>query len=188
MQILHIAGHAVVEERPGRSTALLLAPDDLHDGLLEPREIAALELRTDLTVLAACRTAGGESGGSALSTIAGSFLAAGTSAVVATLWDIGDQATAAFMDQFYYQLGHGARPAAALREAKRRLRQDPDWSSPHLWAGYVLIGDAPPLTVRRSLAPGPAVILVLVLGLVLLGLLRSRSRRHTDSPSRPADP
>ena len=64
--------------------------------------------------------------------------------MVATLWDVGDAATAAFMEQLYWELGRGLAPAEALREAKRRLRADPRWNRPALWAGYVLIGNAPP--------------------------------------------
>jgi CHAT domain-containing protein len=176
-RVTHIASHAVIDERPGRGASVLLAPDEEHDGLLGPQEIAGLDHRSALTVLAACQTAGDLADGAALTTLAGSFLAAGSSAVVATLWNVGDQATAAFMDQFYYQLGRGAAPAAALREAKRRLRNDARWSHPHLWAGYVLLGEASAIVpARRSSARTVAVFAVL-LGVVLLALWWRRRER-----------
>jgi tetratricopeptide (TPR) repeat protein len=177
-RILHIASHAVVDERPGRSAAILLAPDDENDGLLEPREIAGLEQRTALTVLSACRTAAGSAEGDALATLAGSFLAAGSSAVVATLWDVEDKAAAVFMDQFYYQLGRGVAPATALRKAQLRFRDDPAWSSSHLWAGYVLIGEADSPIARSWLSPLPLAVLAAALGLVLflVGKRALRSR------------
>jgi len=149
-RVVHLATHAVIDERPGRGAAILLTPTAEDDGLLSPEEIAGLDDRSDLTVLAACRTAlGPGENGQALASLTGSFLAAGSRAVVATLWDVGDAATAAFMEQFYWELSRGLTPAEALREAKRRLRADPRWNRPALWAGYVLIGDAPPLVPER---------------------------------------
>jgi CHAT domain-containing protein len=149
-RVVHLATHAVIDERPGRGAAIVLTPGGEDDGLLVPEEIARLDDRADLTVLAACRTAlGPEEGGGALASLTGSFLAAGSRGVVATLWDVGDEATAAFMAQFYWQLGEGSTPAEALRAAKRRLRADPRWNRPALWAAYVLVGDAPAVGAKR---------------------------------------
>ncbi len=145
-RIVHLATHTVIDERPGRGAAILFSPAGEDDGLLYPEEIAAMEYHADLSVLAGCRTAlapGSE--GDALTTLTGSFLAAGSPAVLATLWEVGDEATAVFMEQLYHELGQGRRPAEALRRTKRRLREDPRWSRPGLWSGYVLIGESPEL-------------------------------------------
>lgn len=148
--VLHIVSHTILDERPGRGAALLLAPGPTQDGLLFPGEIAELKIPVELTVLAACRTALGKEGESgAMATLTGAFLAAGSSGVVATLWDVGDKATAAFMDQFYFGLSRGRTPAEAMREAKRTMISDPDWSDPGIWAAYVLIGDASALRIQR---------------------------------------
>ena len=174
--VVHLATHAVIDERPGRGAAVLLAPEGDDDGLLYPSEIARLDLPTNLTVLAACQTALGlESNGNALTTLTGAFIAAGSRSVVATLWQVGDRATAEFMDQFYWHLGHGATPAQALRRTKQRFRDSPDWQAPHLWAGYVLTGTAPALETPSNR------ILWLGLGSVsfLLFLLLLARRRTT---------
>lgn len=163
-RVVHFATHTVVDERPGGGAAILLTAEGEDDGLLSPREIAGLEGSSDLTVLAACSTAlGAEEGGGVLVSLTGSFLAAGSPAVVATLWDVGDSATAVFMEQFYAQLGRGLPPDEALRQAKLRLRADPRWNRPGLWAGYVLVGEGAPV------APGRAGIWWAA-ALVLLGL------------------
>jgi tetratricopeptide (TPR) repeat protein len=142
-RVVHLATHAVIDERPGRGAAVLLTPSGDDDGLLGPDEIAALRCRADLAVLAACRTALAPEGedGDALASLTGAFLAAGSPAVIATLWDVGDDASAAFMEQLYHHLAQGHPPAEALRRAKLRLLADPRWSRPHLWAGYILVGD-----------------------------------------------
>ena len=146
-RIVHLATHAVIDERPGRGAAILLAPGDGEDGLLDPEEIVNLRYEADLTVLAGCRTAlsPGAEEGDALASLTGAFLASGSPGVLATLWEVGDEATATFMEQLYLELGKGRRPAEALRRAKQSLRQDPRWNRPDLWAGYVLTGEVPPV-------------------------------------------
>lgn len=149
-RVVHLATHTVIDERPGRGAAILLTASGDDDGLLSPEEITALDGRSDLTVLAACRTALGSGEESqALASLTGSFLAAGSRAVLATLWDVGDAETAAFMEQFYFELGRGLPPAEALQAAKNRLRADSRWNRPSLWSGYVLIGEAPAVVPRR---------------------------------------
>ncbi|MES1240902.1 MAG: CHAT domain-containing protein [Acidobacteriota bacterium] len=156
VRIVHLATHTVIDERPGRGAAILFSPDGEDDGLLYPEEIATLQYRADLTVLAGCRTAlaSGEGEGDALASLTGSFLAAGSPSVLATLWEVGDDATAAFMEQLYHELGKGRRPAEALRRAKQRFREDPRWQRPDLWAGYVLIGEAPRVAYSHRLRFG----------------------------------
>lgn len=174
-RVVHFATHTVVDERSG-GAAILLTPEGEDDGLLFPREIAGLKGRSDLAVLAACRTALGpgdesESGG-ALVSLTGSFLAAGSPAVVATLWDVGDAATAVFMEQLYAQLGRGLPPDEALRQAKLRLRADPRWNRPGLWAGYVLVGEGAPVAPRRRMRWMVGAGVVALLGLAGLWLAR----------------
>lgn len=178
-RVVHLATHTVIDERPGRGAAILFAAAGEDDGLLYPEEIAAMEYHASLSVLAGCRTAlapgGSGSQGDALTTLTGSFLAAGSPAVLATLWEVGDDATAVFMEQLYHELGQGRRPADALRRTKLRLRKDPRWSRPGLWSGYVLIGESP----RVAAAPHRRYLLG-ALALALLALappLLARRRR-----------
>ncbi|MEL7450118.1 MAG: CHAT domain-containing tetratricopeptide repeat protein [Pseudomonadota bacterium] len=174
-RVVHIAGHTIVDERFGRQPAIVLSPDAEHDGLLYPSEIAALDYRATLTVLAACRTAlGSAAEGRAISSLTGSLLAAGSSAVVATLWDVDDGAAAVFMEQFYAQLARGLDPARALQATKQTFRSDPRWSNAADWAGYVLIGNAPPI-IERGFRFGWLVASGLLF--VLFAFIRIRARR-----------
>jgi CHAT domain-containing protein len=184
--VIHLVTLSVVDERPGRGAAVLLTAAGDDDGLLQPAEIARLRLDARLTVLAACRTAlapaGDAGGGGALTSLTGAFLAAGSEAVVATLWDVGDAATAVFMDQLYARLGRGVPPARALAETKRALRADPRWNRPSLWSGYVLVGRAGgPVAVGRPAGWRWAAALALAVALALVAgwLTRTRSSRRT---------
>ena len=58
--ILHFAAHARADDAfPDRSAVFLAPGGAAEDGWLEPREIAALDLRGRLVVLSACESAGG---------------------------------------------------------------------------------------------------------------------------------
>jgi tetratricopeptide (TPR) repeat protein len=174
-RIVHFASHAVIDERHGRGAAILLTPGNASDGLLYPSEIAALDYPVDLTVLAACRTALGPDGdGHALASLTGSFLAAGSSAVLATLWDVGDQETSAFMEQFYYHLRQGLPPMTALRKVKQSFLADPEWQDSHLWAAYVLVGEAGPVASRPVGRWWWFVLLGALVAAAAYGLLRGR--------------
>ncbi|MFP5288391.1 MAG: CHAT domain-containing protein, partial [Thermoanaerobaculia bacterium] len=180
-RIVHFATHAVIDERPGRGATILLSPSGPDDGLLYPEEIVNLDYRADLTVLAGCRTAlgPGDQEGDALSSLTGAFLASGSPGVLATLWEVGDDATAAFMEQLYHELGKGRRPAEALQRTKRRFRQDPRWNRPELWAGYVLIGEVPRVVYgdRMRYVIGVLLLAAIALTPFLLDWRRSRSSR-----------
>lgn len=174
--VMHLATHTVFE---GRGAAVLLAADGDHDGWLDPKEIAALDYHARLTVLASCRSALGESeadgtgAGQGLLSLTDAFLVAGSSAVVATLWEVDDAATATFMTQFYHQLGRGLDAAEALRRAKMRLRADPRWNRPGLWSAYVLVGEGVRVVDRPWLPAWSWVLAALLLAAGLgLGLRR----------------
>ena len=184
-RVVHLAAHAVIDERPGRGATILLAPGEGDDGLLYPEEIVNLAYRADLTVLAGCRTAlsPGSQEGDALSSLTGAFLATGSPGVLATLWEVGDDATAAFMEQLYYELGEGRRPAEALRRTKRRFRKDPRWNRPDLWAAYVLVGEVPRVVYTNRTRYVVGVLLLAAIALTPF-LLDWRVARRLNRPER----
>ncbi len=177
--IVHLATHAILDERVGGTAAVVLTPTTEDDGLLRPDEIASLPIRTDLAVLSACRTAADlASEPRALESLTGAFLAGGANAVVATLWDVEDTVSAAFMDQFYYQLSRGESAGDALRLAKLTLRGTAGWSHPTHWAAYVLVGQADlyPLG-RRSPATLMFTLVISAAAFAALWLLLALRRR-----------
>lgn len=70
------------------------------------------------------------------------FLANGVPSVVATLWDINDQASQALFAAFYRSLRQGQGPSAAARQAQLTLLGSSDQSlrKPAAWAGVVVFG------------------------------------------------
>jgi tetratricopeptide (TPR) repeat protein len=146
-QILHLATHGLINsEHPELSgIALTMVNRDGTDahGFLQLHDIYNLKLSADLTVLSACDTAlGKDIKGEGLIGLTRGFMYAGSRSVVASLWKVDDRATSVLMGHFYKaMLQDGMPPAAALRSAKERMRQEKSWSAPYFWAGFVLQGE-----------------------------------------------
>lgn len=146
LPILHFNGHGRADpKRPERSGLLLSSYDRrgrARPGWLTAKEVRELDLEADVVVLSACRTGlGREVRGEGLVGLSHSFLAAGASSVVASLWNVDDRATAALMGRFHRELLGGRPPAEALRAAQLHLRDETRWSAPYYWGGFVLQGD-----------------------------------------------
>lgn len=116
--VVHVAAHAVVNERDPATSAILLAPDGDSSGVLYAGDIAKLRLRATLVTLAGCRTAEAGSGRGSMRSLAMAFLVAGSSSVVATLWDLDDVTARQTMIAFHRGLHDGLTPARALRDAQ----------------------------------------------------------------------
>jgi CHAT domain-containing protein len=134
------------------------------------QDVYNLRVPVSLVVLSACRTGLGEDvSGEGLIGLTRGFMHAGASSVVASLWKVDDEATAELMKYFYTNmLKKGMRPAAALRDAQNTLRQNPQWQSPHFWAGFTLQGEfKEPIKLPPPSAAPPAVQSAVGAGLLL---------------------
>ena len=80
------------------------------------------------------------------------------------------------MEQFYFELARGARPAFALRRAKLRLAHDPRWAEAPGWAGFVLLGDPGPVAAGGLSRWELAAACTLVAGALLLLAFAHRRR------------
>ena len=156
VDLLHIAAHARYDgANPLFSFIALAAEGEQYDGNLEAQEILAdVDLTgVDLVVVSACSTATGKpSAGDEIVGLTRALLYAGTPAVVSTLWDINDSASAVLMDVFYEGLVCGLPTAEALRNAQLSMLHRDGLESPRYWAQFILNGD-PDGTWQRGLPP-----------------------------------
>jgi CHAT domain-containing protein len=114
-----------------------------RDGFLRAHEIYNLKLSADLVVLSACQTAlGKEIKGEGLLGLTRGFMYAGAPRVVASLWDVKDEATAELMKRFYRAMfKENLSPAAALRAAQVSMWKEKRWVPPYYWAAFVMQGE-----------------------------------------------
>jgi CHAT domain-containing protein len=146
--ILHLAAHGHYNPVAPFSSLIALAPDGAHDGWLTVGEVYGLDLaQSDLLVLSACQTQLGElSAGDELVGLTRAFFFAGAPTVIASLWNVNDQATALLMERLYTHLREGLGKAEALRQAQLEVMEaHPD---PYYWAGFVLSGDGGEVSER----------------------------------------
>ena len=110
-----------------------------EDGILTALEVTALDLQnTDLVVLSACSTGLGDVNTEGVFGLQRAFKLAGVNHVVASLWDVDDEATKDLMVAFYRNLLQQKQaPSVALRNAKDKLRKE--GYEPQDWAGFILI-------------------------------------------------
>ena len=70
------------------------------------------------------------------------FFYAGTSSILATLWEVDDKSTSILMNKFYENWHKkGMDKAEALRRAQAYIKSYPQYYHPFFWAPFVLIGD-----------------------------------------------
>ncbi|HYN21855.1 MAG TPA: CHAT domain-containing protein, partial [Thermoanaerobaculia bacterium] len=132
-RVLHLATHTGL----GPRGAWL----QLADRRISASEIVGRRIRPRLAVLASC-SSGVRTGRQMWGSLGAAFLAAGSRAVLASLWPVDDQHTREFVHRFY-QEGGAVDPATALAQAQRvAIREG---VSPNDWAPFVLFGTNRPL-------------------------------------------
>jgi CHAT domain-containing protein len=183
--IIHLATHALVDERSASRTALALAPGEGESGFLGPGDLAALALDAYLVVLSACRTAGGVVvQGEGVQGLTAPLLQAGARSVIATGWRIDDRSTVRFIDDIYSALARRLPLSEALRAAK--LAAIARGAPPSEWAAFTAVGDplvTVPLRRPSSIGKWWASVVFAFVALVAAAYVRSRSRSVSGSSS-----
>ncbi|EDO29053.1 predicted protein [Nematostella vectensis] len=148
--IIHIASHG-----NARTGKILVAPgprphDEIapsKDFLLTLEEIYSCRINARLVVLCCCHSGTGEIRAEGVMGLTRAFLAAGARSVLATLWQISDEATLYFMKRFYGHLVSGLTASASLQQTIRDTIADKDkYSHPYYWGAFILVGDDITLT------------------------------------------
>lgn len=142
LQILHFATHG--QHRLDQPDLSFL---QLADGHLYADDVLQQDLSYELVTLSACETGRARVAASDdLIGIGRSFLYAGAGALVASLWQVGDQSTLGLMGRMYAALRAGASKASALRQAQVSVLAEHGSLHPAFWGAFQLVGDAEPLS------------------------------------------
>jgi CHAT domain-containing protein len=144
---VHFATHGFLNNSQPELSGLVLSLVDAQGaprlGFLSAGEVFNLKLSAEMVVLSGCRTAlGRQMKGEGVVGLARAFMYAGTSRVLASLWNVDDAATAELMSRLYQGvLADGLPPARALQRAQWAMARERRWRQPYYWAGFQLQGD-----------------------------------------------
>lgn len=142
-RIVHVASHSFINEKTPGLSGIACAPSDQQakGEILYANELNSLQIRADLVILSSCDSGWGRlSDQEGLLGLSRSFVNAGASSIVHSLWAANDRATSRFMVWFYEEIAAGKTYAAALRAAKLKMLGDPAIATPIFWGGFLLIG------------------------------------------------
>jgi len=141
-ELLHVGAHAEVDEVDPLYSVIRLARSEKVPGELEAHEIYRVNLsHSAIVALSACETGLGRiTRGDEPWGFTRPMLSAGAPAMLVSLWEVEDAATARTMARFYKDLS-SATARDALRAAQREVLGDPRTNQPFFWAPFVLVGD-----------------------------------------------
>ncbi len=141
--LLHVASHFSVGRNPGSAHIVLAGEAGDGAGSLDAEAIARLSLsHLRLAVLSGCATdREREPSLEGTFAVAGSFLAAGATETVATLWPVDDRMTGEFMTHFYRELLDGHETDEALRRVQLALLEGREGAArkPAHWAAFQVV-------------------------------------------------
>lgn len=133
-EYIHVAAHGFSDPDDPIDGSFLA----LTGGRLTARAIQEMRFdRHPLVVLSACQTGLGGTLDAGIIGLARAFLLAGSSSVVASLWNVDDEATSWIMSRFAENIPSHP-PAEALRLAQQAARQK--WPDPKIWAAFIVFG------------------------------------------------
>lgn len=141
--ILHVAAHAEVDVIDPLQSRILLAPDGDDLGFLEAREVYGLNLgKVSLVTLSACESGLGRiARGDEIMGFTRSFLSAGASGLLVSLWPVADDSTELLMTTLYAELAKGRSAALAMQTAQLTVLRRARFAQPFFWAPFDLVGN-----------------------------------------------
>ncbi len=141
--VVHVAAHAEVDEVDPLFSRILFASSSTEPGLLEAREIYGLELGgVRLITLSACESGLGKvARGDEILGFTRSFLSAGASGIVASLWPVADDATETLMNRLYGELSSGRDLMVGMQAAQLEVQRNRRFAHPFFWAPFNVIGN-----------------------------------------------
>ncbi|MEQ8537392.1 MAG: CHAT domain-containing protein [Coleofasciculus sp. D1-CHI-01] len=142
--IVHFATHGQFSSNPNETFILAwdkrIQVNELSHYLKSREE--SLPDPIELLVLSACQTANGDN--RATLGLAGIAVRAGARSTIATLWEVNDKSTTAFIQLLYQQLTNSTEPmskAEAIQQVQKKFLKNPNYKHPYYWAPFVLIGN-----------------------------------------------
>jgi len=185
--ILHFASHGILDVRRPILSSLAFSEDNdsTESNFWQAHEISKIQLNADLVVLSACETGYGKfEKGNGIASLARAFMYAGSPALIVSLWQVNDNATAEIMKNLYDNLAKGMKKDEALRHAKLQYLKVAQGIAAHpaFWSPFIMMGKTDPVKIQRKGGGLSSYLIGGLLGLSALGIgfMVSRHRRKKE--------
>ena len=125
-----------------------------HDEKVSMYELFGLENQAALVILDACKTNDGKRlSGEGIINLSRGFFYNGTQSVLASQWNVNEQAGNEILKTFYIELENGHTRSKALQLAKKTyLQQHKNTQNlPYYWAAFTLTGQTDMITLQKDL-------------------------------------
>lgn len=141
--LIHVAAHAQADTIDPLYSRILLASENGKVNFLEAHEVLGLNLdKVSLVTLSACESGLGRvANGDEVLGFTRSFLAAGASSLIVSLWPVSDDATKLLMSTLYGELAKGTDVQVAMQHAQLAVLRSKGMDHPFFWAPFNVIGD-----------------------------------------------
>src|SRR5213594_3341757 len=130
---VHIACHSVFRSDNPACSLLNVGSD-----VLTPMDILEVPIQAELVTISGCSTARVCVRGSEIQGFVRAFSMWGVRSLIASLWDVSDDATSKLMNSLYGRIHDSPDLAENLRCAMLDVRRE--FEHPYYWSGFVLIG------------------------------------------------
>ena len=138
--IIHFALHGMIIDE---YSSAIIFDDRNNDFLLTSNQVYSLKLDNYLSILSTCYSADGKVyAGDGVHSLTRSFLFAGSSNIISSIWAASDQANEQIITSFFTKVKSGDHLPEALTSAKRTYLKNasPALKHPSYWANLVLVG------------------------------------------------
>lgn len=184
--IVHVGTHAEFNNQLPERSRLIFAKNTaagIDSNSLFLDDIYNCNINSDLTILTACESGKpGYQDGEGMVSMAHAFNYAGSRSILTGLWKIDEKSSSFITEKFVKNLHAGMPAPLALRNAKLLyLGLAPGRTlAPAYWAGLILIGQTPPLSLSSAQNYLPWILFATVVALIALViyLTRKHKRRH----------
>jgi CHAT domain-containing protein/tetratricopeptide (TPR) repeat protein len=138
-EYIHLACHGSARRLPGGGIFLADVENGAADrGLVTGYDVMGLRTNAKLVVMSACESGlGKQARGEGIQGLVRAWLFAGAQSVIASLWEVDDDATAELMKFFYKGVLEGSTSTSdALATAKRHAMAEKSLACPVFWGAF----------------------------------------------------
>ena len=141
--LLHLACHGEFNQDMPFLSGIDMPPDECQDRGAYLLDFFRMQLECNQVALSACNTGLSRfTSADELTGLSRGLFYAGAASVMLSLWAVPDKSTSYLMENYYWHYARNQQTKTrALQLAMQAVKAKPEYSHPHFWAPFVVMGD-----------------------------------------------